>query len=164
MASRLEELFELLQMNEFRDVYGSKLSTGMKQKVSIARALIHDPPVLIFDEPTNGLDVLVQRSVLRFVSSLREQGKAVLFSTHIMREVEKLCDRVAIMHKGRLLAVGGLDELRERYEVEGFGGVVLPADGRVMRRAGPRFACGSARAIDGPSLRDSRPPGVGADF
>ncbi len=115
LRRRIDELFDRLQMNDFRDVMGGKLSTGMKQKVSIARALVHDPPVLIFDEPTAGLDVLVQRAVLRQIASLRAAGKCILFSTHIMREVEKLCDRVAIMHRGRILVCGTLDELRAKY-------------------------------------------------
>jgi len=113
---RMDDLFATLQMNDFRDTLGSKMSTGMKQKVSIARALIHDPPVLIFDEPTAGLDVLVQRAVLQNIALLRGRGKCILFSTHIMREVEKLCDRVAIMQRGRILACGTLDELRDKYE------------------------------------------------
>lgn len=112
---RLEELFDLLQMNDIRDVQGAKMSTGMKQKVSIARTIVHDPPVLIFDEPTSGLDVLVARAVLETIQSLREQGKCIIFSTHIMREVEKLCDRVAIIHKGSILAMGTLQELAEKY-------------------------------------------------
>ena len=118
LERRREELFDSLQMNDFRDVLGARLSTGMKQKVSIARALIHDPPVLIFDEPTSGLDVLVQRSVLRGIADLRTQGKCILFSTHIMREVEKLCDRVAFMHEGRILTLGTLEELRARHGEE----------------------------------------------
>ena len=112
---RLEKLFETLQMNTFRDVPGGRLSTGMKQKVSIARALIHDPPVLIFDEPTAGLDVLVQRAVLTSIAELRGRGKTILFSTHIMREVEKLCDRVAVMARGKIVAAGSPAELRDQF-------------------------------------------------
>ena len=115
LTGRLESLFASLQMNDFRDVPGGRLSTGMRQKVSIARALVHDPAVLIFDEPTAGLDILVQRAVLQSILALREQGKTILFSTHIMREVEKLCDRVAIMAKGKIVATGTLPELREQY-------------------------------------------------
>ena len=73
----------------------------MKQKVSIARTIVHDPPVLIFDEPTSGLDVLVARAVLQKILELRDRGKTIVFSTHSMHEVEKLCSRVAIIHKGR---------------------------------------------------------------
>src|SRR6187397_1533501 len=92
------------------------LSTGMKQKVSIARAVVHDPPVLIFDESTTGLDVLVARALLDTVAELRDQGKCVIFSTHIMREAERLCDRVAIMHRGEILVEGTLPELRDQCE------------------------------------------------
>ncbi|HWB09051.1 MAG TPA: ATP-binding cassette domain-containing protein [Pirellulales bacterium] len=116
LVERMEKLFARLQMNDFRDLLGAKMSTGMKQKVSIARALVHDPPVLIFDEATSGLDVLVARALLNTVAELRNQGKCVIFSTHIMREAEKLCDRLAIIHRGRILAEGTLDELRDRHE------------------------------------------------
>lgn len=115
LRERMENLFERLQMNEIRDVLGAKMSTGMKQKVSIARALVHDPPVLIFDEATSGLDVLVARALLKTVAELREQGKCVIFSTHIMREVERLCDRITILHRGHVLAEGTLAELTERH-------------------------------------------------
>ena len=113
---RADALFDHLQMNDIRDRLCSKMSTGMRQKVSIARALIHDPPVLIFDEATVGLDVLVGRSLLKIVAGLRDQGKCIIFSTHIMREVEKLCDRVAMMSQGRILAEGTLTELQEAYD------------------------------------------------
>lgn len=115
LAQRMEEIFESLQMNDYRDVLGAKMSTGMKQKVSIARAIVHDPPVLIFDEPTAGLDVLVGRVVLQHIQRLREAGKCILFSTHVMREAEKLCDRIAIIYRGRILACGALAELRNQY-------------------------------------------------
>ncbi len=115
---RMNDVFDRLQMNEIRDVLGGKMSTGMKQKVSIARAIIHDPPVLVFDEATVGLDVLVARALLQIVAELREQGKCIVFSTHIMREVERLCDRVAIMHRGHFLAEGTLEELRNEHAEE----------------------------------------------
>ncbi len=116
LRARMEELFERLQMNDIRDLLGAKMSTGMKQKVSIARAIVHDPPVLIFDEATSGLDVLVARALLETVAELRDQGKCIVFSTHIMREAEKLCDRIAIMHRGHILAEGTLEELRGRHD------------------------------------------------
>lgn len=115
LAERMKQLFSTLQMNQFRDILVSKMSTGMRQKVSIARTLVHDPPVLVFDEPTSGLDVLVQRAVLEQISQLRDLGKCILFSTHIMREVEKLCDRIAIIHRGRILTQGTLAELHDRH-------------------------------------------------
>jgi sodium transport system ATP-binding protein len=116
LKGRMEEVFTTLKMNDFRDILGAKMSTGMRQKVSIARAVVHDPPVLILDEPTAGLDVLVARSVMQNIQQLRDMGKCILFSTHIMREVERLCDRVAIMSHGRIQALGTLTELRERWE------------------------------------------------
>jgi sodium transport system ATP-binding protein len=112
LRQRMDTVFTTLQMNDFRDVLGARMSTGMRQKVSIARAIIHDPPVMVFDEPTMGLDVLVARAVLQNIERLRAEGKCILYSTHIMREVEKLCDRVAIISKGRIQASGNLDELR----------------------------------------------------
>jgi sodium transport system ATP-binding protein len=115
LQARLKEIFTTLQMNNMKDVLGSKMSTGMKQKVSIARTIVHDPPVLIFDEPTTGLDVLVAREVLKTIADLKSKGKCIILSTHIMREVEKLCDRVAIIHRGRILATGTVEELVERY-------------------------------------------------
>ena len=115
LRQRLETVFTKLHMNDFRDRLGAKMSTGMRQKVSIARAIIHDPPVLIFDEPTAGLDVLVGRAVLDAIQELRALGKCILFSTHIMREVERLCDRVAIVSRGRVQACGTLAELRQQY-------------------------------------------------
>jgi sodium transport system ATP-binding protein len=115
LRERMESIFTTLQMNDFRDVLGAKISTGMRQKVSIARAIVHDPPVMIFDEPTLGLDVLVARAVLKNIERLRDEGKCILYSTHIMREVEKLCNRVAIVSKGKIQATGTLEELRDKY-------------------------------------------------
>ncbi|TWU24102.1 Daunorubicin/doxorubicin resistance ATP-binding protein DrrA [Novipirellula galeiformis] len=120
LRERLETLFTQLRMNDFRDVPGAKMSTGMKQKVSIARALVHNPPVLVFDEATLGLDVMVARNLLAIVRDLRDRGKCLIFSTHIMSEVEKLCDRIAIMHQGRILDSGTLENLRERHGEEDF--------------------------------------------
>jgi sodium transport system ATP-binding protein len=111
LRGRMEVVFDWLRMDDFRDVLGSKMSTGMKQKVSIARTIVHDPPVLIFDEPTSGLDVLVQRTVLDKILELRDMGKTIVFSTHSMSEVERLCSRVAVIYRGRLQAQGPIDEL-----------------------------------------------------
>jgi sodium transport system ATP-binding protein len=116
LPGRMETLFSRLKMNDIRDLLGAKMSTGMKQKVSIARAIVHDPPVLVFDEPTVGLDVLVARALLETIAELRDHGKCIVFSTHIMREAEKLCDRLAIIHRGHILAEGTLEELRDRYD------------------------------------------------
>jgi sodium transport system ATP-binding protein len=115
LRDRMDRLFDRLKMDDTRDVLGAKMSTGMKQKVSVARAVVHDPPVLIFDEATVGLDVLAARALLKNVAELRASGKCIIYSTHIMREAEKICDRAAILHRGRILAEGTLDELRELY-------------------------------------------------
>lgn len=120
LKDRLETLFDQLRMNDFRDVPGAKMSTGMKQKVSIARAMVHDPPVLVFDEATLGLDVLVARNLLSVIRSLRDAGKCLIFSTHIMSEVERLCDRIAVMYRGKILDSGTLAELRERHKEDDF--------------------------------------------
>ena len=115
ISQRMDAIFARLEMNEFRDRRCDKLSTGMKQKVSIARTLIHDPSVMIFDEPTLGLDVMAARTIIGFIRECRDQGKTVVFSTHVMSEVEKLCDTIGIIDKGRLLVEGSLEELRGRY-------------------------------------------------
>lgn len=115
LKARLDGLFDVLQMTDFADTPGGRLSTGQKQKVSIARALVHDPPVLIFDEPTAGLDVPVQRAVLTNITALKSRGKTVLFSSHIMSEVERVCDRVAVMARGKIVALGTLAELKARH-------------------------------------------------
>lgn len=134
LRERMEKLFNRLGMDEIRDVLGGKMSTGMKQKVAIARAMVHDPPVLIFDEATNGLDVLVARALLDTVRDLRDQGKCIIFSSHIMREVERLCTRIAIMHRGRILAEGSLEELHAEHSHEDFEDVFLDLIGREEAR------------------------------
>ncbi len=111
--SRIDHMAELLDMKDFLDKKIEFLSSGMRQKVSIVRSIIHDPPVMIFDEPTSGLDILTARNIVAFIRDCREKGKCVLFSTHIMREAERLADRIVMIHKGRVLAEGTLDHLRQ---------------------------------------------------
>lgn len=112
IAQRVGELIERFGIASYADVRVDRLSTGMKQKVSIARTVAHDPPVLIFDEPTVGLDVLNALELQERIREFRAQGKTIVFSTHIMSEAEKLCDRIAIIHGGRILACDTLDGLR----------------------------------------------------
>ena len=126
---RTNELFKALDMDEFRDRRCAKLSTGMKQKVSIARTLIHDPPVMIFDEPTNGLDVMAARSITDFIRQCRDRGKTVIFSTHVMTEVEKLCDRIGIIHGGRMRAEGTLEQLRQNYRKDSLEEIFVDVSG-----------------------------------
>jgi sodium transport system ATP-binding protein len=115
IAVRTARLSAELDMDEFLDRRIEKFSTGMKQKTSIARTLIHDPAVMIFDEPTLGLDVMAARTIVRFIRDCRARGKTVVYSTHVMSEVEKLCDVIGIVHDGRLLDEGTLTELRTRH-------------------------------------------------
>src|SRR5438552_12150268 len=114
---RVDKIFDRLDMNGFRDRRCDKLSTGMKQKTSIARTLVHDPAVMIFDEPTLGLDIMTARTIIEFIRECRDRGKTVIFSTHVMSEVEKLCDIVGIIQNGKLLAEGTIEQLRQRHGV-----------------------------------------------
>jgi sodium transport system ATP-binding protein len=114
LAERLAVVLEELEIDGFADRRCDKLSTGQKQRVSIARSIVHDPRVMIFDEPTTGLDVMTARTITRFIRRCRDEGRTVIFSTHVMSEAEALCDRIAVVHGGKIVARGTLDELRER--------------------------------------------------
>lgn len=109
---RMDEVFTELDMHEFAAARCDKLSTGQKQRVSIARAIVHRPPVMVFDEPTSGLDVMTSRTIMGFIEKCRDEGRTVIFSTHIMSEAERLCDEIAVIHEGRIAACGTLEELR----------------------------------------------------
>jgi sodium transport system ATP-binding protein len=114
VSGRVDALIERFGIASYADARVDRLSQGMKQKVSIARTVVHDPPVLIFDEPTVGLDVLNALEMLKVIGKFRDEGKAIIFSTHIMSEAEKLCDRIAIIHRGRIHACDSLANLRAR--------------------------------------------------
>ncbi|MFO0878560.1 MAG: ABC transporter ATP-binding protein [Gemmataceae bacterium] len=109
----LTHLSRLLGLDDLLQRRCVTLSTGQKQRVNLARALIHQPPVLLLDEPTQGLDVLLSQVVVEFVAHLRSQGKAVILTTHQLDEAERLCDRFGLMHRGRLVRTGTLSELRD---------------------------------------------------
>lgn len=111
LAARKQELFTRFGIDRFAEVKVSDLSTGMLQKVSLVVAIVHDPEVVIFDEPTNGLDVLTAKVVTDFLIELKNMGKSILLSTHIFSLVEKLCDRVGVIIDGRMAAEGTLEEL-----------------------------------------------------
>jgi sodium transport system ATP-binding protein len=113
LEARVEELLDAFDMRAFQDGRCEGLSTGQRQRVSIARAVLHEPPVLILDEPTTGLDILAASDMIDFIQSRKSAGTCVLFSTHILSEAERLCDRIGVIDDGRMLAVGTLDELRE---------------------------------------------------
>jgi len=115
IRTRSEEIFDTLSMTELADRRVGTFSTGEKQKLSLARSILHDPPVLILDEPTFGLDVMSARTVVRTIELFREQGRTILLSTHIMTIAEKLCDRIGILYKGTICAIGSLAELKAQY-------------------------------------------------
>lgn len=114
LTSRIDQLVERLEIGEFQNGRCDKLSTGQKQRVSIARSIVHSPPVMIFDEPTSGLDVMTSQTIMAFIEQCRADSLTVVFSTHIMSEVERLCDQIAIVHKGIIAAEGNVEELHEQ--------------------------------------------------
>lgn len=109
--ARRKELFERFGIDEFAEVKVGNLSTGMKQKTSLVIALVHDPDIIIFDEPTNGLDVLTAKVVTDFLVDLKEQGKTIIVSTHIFSLIEKICDRVGIIINGHMVACDSLENI-----------------------------------------------------
>ena len=118
IIQRKEKLYDLLDMNDFQNKRIGKLSTGMKQKVSICRTMIHDPEVVIFDEPTSGLDVITAENIIKLISDCKKEGKTVIFSSHIMSEVDLLCDDLAIVHQGKLLYNNSMEEFRKQMTTE----------------------------------------------
>lgn len=112
---RINELAKKFNMEEYIDKRVSKFSRGMKQKVSIARSIVHSPSVMLFDEPSTGLDVTAARTIQDFILDCKKENKTILFSSHSMREVEKLCDRVVIINKGKLLEDCSIDTLKKKY-------------------------------------------------
>lgn len=121
----LASLTELLGIQDLLHRRCLTLSTGQKQRVNLARALIHQPPVLLLDEPTQGLDVILSQVVVEFVAHLRTQGKAVILTTHQLDEAERLCDRFGLLHKGTLVRTGTLGELREATNCESLADMFL---------------------------------------
>ena len=118
LRKRKEELFEYFEIKDFAHKQIKELSTGMKQKAAIAVSLVHDPEVVIFDEPTNGLDIITARNVTDYLRKLRDEGKLVIVSTHIMSEAEKLCDRIGIVIDGTKVAEGTLEELLQQTNAQ----------------------------------------------
>ena len=114
LQERLDFVIAQLDLNDFKDRLCDKMSTGQKQRVSIARTILHDPPVLFFDEPTAGLDVVTSQSVMEFIESSRTQGKTIVYCTHIMSEVERLCDDVAVIHEGVIKGLGSVQHLKDQ--------------------------------------------------
>jgi len=113
---RVDAVLERLDMASFASQRAESLSSGQKQKVAIARAIVHDPPVLMFDEPTSNLDVLASREIRQFMVESKQRGKCVIFSTHVLHDAERLCDRVTIIHQGRVVADGATADVRRGYQ------------------------------------------------
>ena len=120
LEMRREESFKRFGIGPFADKRINELSTGMKQKISIAISLIHNPPVIIFDEPTNGLDILTSKQVTDYLKELKTKGHAIILSTHIFSVAEELCDEIAILVDGRIAAQGTVEQLVAQAEVETF--------------------------------------------
>ncbi len=118
LERRINELIDVLDMADFADRHAQGFSRGMIRKVVMGMALVHDPPNIILDEPTQGLDVVSTRTVRELIRRFRAEGRCVVLSTHIMDEVERLCDRVAIVHRGEILEKGSPQELTEKYQAD----------------------------------------------
>jgi sodium transport system ATP-binding protein len=115
LNQQVDAVIERLDMRDFAKQRAESLSSGQKQKVAIARAIVHDPPVLMFDEPTSNLDVLASREIREFMVESKGRGKCVIFSTHVLHDAERLCDRVTIIHRGQVVASGPTAEVRGAY-------------------------------------------------
>lgn len=135
LKERMDFVIEKLQLHEFLDRLCDKLSTGQKQRVSIARTILHDPPVLFFDEPTAGLDVVTSQTVMQFIEDARDSGKTVIFCTHIMTEVDRLCNNVAVIHDGVIKAEGTVKELKDLSGEENLERVFLKLVGELRGAA-----------------------------
>lgn len=120
LEKRIDSLIELLDMRDIADRRTKGFSQGECVKVAVARAIIHDPPNILFDEPTAGLDVIATRNIRTFIKQLRDMGRCVLFSSHMMHEVTELCDQVVVIANGQIAAVGSPDELRQKTGCENF--------------------------------------------
>jgi sodium transport system ATP-binding protein len=114
IEQRKNKLYDMLDMHHFASKQIGKLSTGMKQKVSICRTMIHDPAVLVFDEPTSGLDVISAEAIINLIRDCKQNNKTVIFSSHIMSEVELLCDELAIIHKGKIIEQSSFEQFKNQ--------------------------------------------------
>jgi sodium transport system ATP-binding protein len=136
-GDELKDLAHLLEIDELLERRCATLSTGQKQRVNLARALIHRPPVLLLDEPTLGLDILGSQVVAEFITHLRDEGKAVILTTHRLDEAERLCDRFGLLHRGKLVSEGSLEELRAATGCRGLVEMFLK-----LSQAGPALRKG----------------------
>ena len=150
LEKRVDELADLFELDEFRGRYCGRLSTGQRQRVALARAIVHDPSALILDEPTLGLDVLSGETIYRFMAEERKRGKAILFSTHQMAEVELLADRVGVLSRGRLVAEGTVEGLVTRTGTRNLARAFLAlVEGGGHRPTGRDFEADAPRSEGG---------------
>lgn len=150
---RVAELIDWLGIGPFADIRCGALSTGQKQRTNIARALVGDPPILILDEPTLGLDVLSNRIILDFIRRERDHGKAILLSTHYLDEAEAMCDRIGLLHQGRLIAEGDMPALRSLAGQQRLTDIFLSLVGESLD---PILAERSSRADESSEARVAR--------
>lgn len=132
--ARKKRLYDLLDMHDFANKRIAKLSTGMKQKVSITRTMIHDPEVVVFDEPTSGLDVITAENIITLIRDCRNEGKTVIFSSHIMSEVDLLSDDIGIIHKGKMLFNGTKEEFIQNKKEDSLTGEFI----RIVKEGTPQ--------------------------
>lgn len=125
VSARIDKISEILSMEEFIDNRVEKLSTGQTQRASIARCLVHDPSIYIFDEPTLGLDIISSNAIIEFMKQEKAKGKSVIYSTHYMEEAEYLCDRIIMMNKGKVIMSGAVSELKQMTGEKGLREVFL---------------------------------------
>lgn len=118
IASRKKELFEKFGIDKFAEVKVADLSTGMKQKVSLVMSIVHNPDIIIFDEPTNGLDIITERIVVEFLKELRDEGKCIIISSHIFSLIEKICDRVVVIIDGKAVKCDSLENVMNGMTLE----------------------------------------------
>ncbi|HEX3046368.1 MAG TPA: ATP-binding cassette domain-containing protein [Bacillota bacterium] len=116
IKEKTNRLAQIFGMTEYLNRNAGKLSKGMKQKVAFARSIIHNPDLMLFDEPTAGLDVGATRDVQQFIMDCKKEGKTIVFSSHSMTEVEKLCDRIGIIHRGKLVDIGTIQDFKIKYK------------------------------------------------
>ena len=116
LQRKVDSVIERLDMRDFANQRAESLSSGQRQKVAIGRAIVHDPPLLMFDEPTSNLDVLASREIREFMVESKNRGRCVIFSTHVLHDAERLCDRVTIIHEGRVVASGPTAEVRGTHQ------------------------------------------------
>ncbi|NMB32885.1 MAG: ATP-binding cassette domain-containing protein [Clostridium sp.] len=130
IRKRTKELSKLFNTESYLTKRAAALSKGMKQKIAFARAIIHDPDIMLFDEPTSGLDIGAIRDVHEFIMSCKKLGKTIVFSSHSMSEIEELCDRIGIIHKGELAVVGTADEIKSKYKDDDLKNIFLRLVGK----------------------------------